>query len=312
MSRARTASPWSGCARSANRRRPAVRRTTSSARSSSATSPEQIQLERRGHGEPLQLLARGGPDVPGPQVDELGEPRPGLERAAPAPDAAVLGEQPAVDPVARQLADEQGVAARQVPDRAGGRAGDRAAEAGGEQRLDVVARQRAQLEHRAQLVLPQRAHGVRHRLTLPHGDERERLARGHELVDERGGSAVEQLSVVDAQDQPAPGRALGQRVAGLREPLGASGQRRRRQQRGERAERERGRGTRRAHPRHLGVRALRGRGDEPGLADPGRAGHHDAAGRAARQRLGDERELGSAPCERPPHARSLIDRAPVE
>ena len=45
-------------------------------------------------------------------------------------------------------------------------------------------------------------------------------------MDERGRGAVEQLSVVDAQDQPAPGRALGQRVAGVREPLGASGQRR--------------------------------------------------------------------------------------
>ncbi len=208
MSRARTASPWSGCARSANRRRPAVRRTTSSARSSSATSPSRSSSSGAATASALQLLACGGADVPGPQVDELGEPRPGLERAAPAPDAAVLGEQPAVDPVARELADEQGVAARQLPDRTGGRAGDRGAEARGEQRLDVVACQRAQLEHGAQLVLPQRAHGVRHRRPLPHGDERERLAGSHELVDERGRGAVEQLPVVDAQDQPAPGRAL--------------------------------------------------------------------------------------------------------
>ena len=312
MSRARTASPWSGCARSANRRRPVGPAHHELRALELRDVAEQVQLERRGHGERLELLACRGADVPGPQVDELREPRPGLERAAPAPDAAVLGEQPAVDPVARELAHEQGVAARQLPDRTGGRTGDRGAEARGEQRLDVVACQRAQLEHGAQLVLPERAHGVRHRRPLPHGDERERLAGSHELVEERGRGGVEQLPVVDAQDQPPSGRALRQRVACVREPLGAAGQRRRRQQRGERAERERGRGTRRAHPRHLGVRALRGRGGEPGLADAGRAGHHDAAGRAARQGLGDERELGSAPCERPPHARSLTARAPVE
>ena len=105
------------------------------------------------------------------------------------------------------------------------------AEARGEQRLDVVACQRAQLEHGAQLVLPERPHGVRHRPPLPHGDDRERLAGRHELVQERGRGGVEQVPVVDAQDQPPSGRALRQRVARAREPLGAAGQRRRRQQR---------------------------------------------------------------------------------
>ena len=57
-------------------------------------------------------------------------------------------------------------------------------------------------------------------------------------------------------------------------------------------------------------RELRGLGREPRLADPGRPGDHDAARRAARERLADEPKLGVAPGERPPHARSLIDRTP--
>ena len=159
------------------------------------------------------------------------EPRPGLDLAVPAEHATVLSEQPVVESVAHDLAQEQRVAAGQVPQRGDAAAVERRAERGGEQGLDLLARQLAEVEERAQVVLPERPQGVRRRIAPAQRHDRERLARGDELMDERGRCVVEQLAVVDAQHQPPPGGPLGQRVAGPREQLHAVGQRRRRQDR---------------------------------------------------------------------------------
>jgi hypothetical protein len=136
-------------------------------------------------------------------------------------------------------------------------------------------------------------------------------------VHERRRSVVEQLAVVDAQHEPAPGGALGQRVAGAGQQLHSRGQWTpgRRQQRRERPERDRPRRAGRPHPLDraaLSARQFRGLGREPRLADAGGPGDHDTACGTARHRLTDEPQLGVAPRERPPHVRSVIDRAPVE
>ena len=144
---------------------------------------------------------------------------------------------------------------------------------------------------------------------------RERLARRHELVHERRRGVVEQLAVVDAQHEPAPGRALapararacasssappGSSAAGSSGANAPSGI--------EAAER-----VARTHSTAQPARSAAPRlGASRVLPTPAGPDHHDAAGRAARQRLGDERELGSAPASGHAHARSLIDRAPVE
>jgi hypothetical protein len=246
------------------------------------------------------------------QVDELREPRSGGDRAAPAPHAAVVGQQAAIDPVADQLAHEQRVAPGQVPQRAHRPTVGRAAQRGAEERLDIVARELGELQQRAQLVLPQRPERVRSALVAPHADDRERLAGGNQLMHQRGRGVVEQVPVVDAQHQAAPRGALDHRVPGPRQQLGALRQAPvvDRKQGRERAEGDRARRAGRSDPLDrtaLRRRELGGLGGQPRLAHAGRPGEHDATRRAARERIADQPQLGVAPGERPAHARSLID-----
>jgi hypothetical protein len=134
-------------------------------------------------------------------------------------------------------------------------------------------------------------------------------------VHQRRGRVVEQLTVVDAQQEPARSGALGQRVARAGQQLDALRQAavRGRKQRREGPQRDRPRRAGRPRPLHrtaLRLRELRGLGREPRLADPGGPGDHDPARRTARERITDEPKLGFAPRERPPHERSLIRGRP--
>ena len=100
---------------------------------------EQCELERRADRHQLQHAPSARAGVLDPQIDELREPRACPDVAAPAPHAAVLGQQAVIDAVTRQLAQEQRVAARQLPQRVHAAAVDRPAQPGGEQRLDLAA-----------------------------------------------------------------------------------------------------------------------------------------------------------------------------
>jgi hypothetical protein len=129
---------------STNLRRPSARRSTSSLRSSAsraarAPGGEQPQLQRAADRHELQQVARARADAVDAQVDELSQARPRFDLAAPAPHAAVLGQQAAVDAVAHQLAQEEGVAARQLPHRVDAGAVDRTAQPGREEVADLSA-----------------------------------------------------------------------------------------------------------------------------------------------------------------------------
>jgi len=216
-----------------------------------------------------------------------------------------------IDAVAHQLAQEQGVAAGQLPQPVDAAAVHRAAQPGVEEGLDIGARELAHLKEDAQLVLPQRAERIRPRLVTPHAHHREGLTGGHELMHQRRRRVVEQLPVVDAQHEPAPGGALGERVTRTGQQLHALG-------RGwsvagrsaanapsgiDRAERD----ARTHSTAQPCARELSGLGRQPRLADPGRPGDHDATRGAPRQRFADQPKLSLAPGERPPHGQSLID-----
>jgi hypothetical protein len=275
---------------------------------------EQLRLHGPGDRHELQRVTRARSGLLDAQVDELREARRSLDLAAPAPDAAVVGQQPAVDPVAGQLAQEERVAARHLPQRGDGAAVNRPAQAGDEEPLDVAARQLVQLQHRAVLVLPQRPEGIRHRLPRPHGHDRDGLAGGHELVHERRGRVVERVPVVDAEHQAGAGGPLGQRVTRSGQELDAlpradgGG----RQHGSEGPQRDGRRRSRRANPFDRaapGGDELGGLDGQPRLADTGGTGDDDAARAGVRQGLRDDAHLGFAPLQRPPHAQSVIGPA---
>ena len=122
VSRARTASPWSGWAR-IDESPPSVRAplhelaALERLQSGRRVGREQAELERASDRHQLQQAARARAEAVDAQVDELGQARARCDLAAPAPYLPVLGQQAAFDAVTDQLAQEEGVAACQRPDR---------------------------------------------------------------------------------------------------------------------------------------------------------------------------------------------------
>ena len=174
--------------------------------------PEQPELQRPATATSSSSARGVRVHAVDPQVDQLGQARPDLHRAAPAPHAAVLGQLPAVEPVPRQLAQEQGVAAGQRPHRRRAGAVDRPAQPGRQQPVDLLARQLAQLQHghSSSFQSARSASGTgspRRTVTAAKASPRR-----HELVHERRRRVVEELPVVDAQHEPAAGGALGEHV----------------------------------------------------------------------------------------------------
>ena len=169
---------------------------------------EQPYLERGSGRHQLQQPPSARAGVVDAQVDELGQPGPGLDLAAPAPDAAPLLQEAAVEPVPHELAQEQDVAPGQLPHRVDAGTVDRPPKRGLQQRRHGVAVELPQLQPQAQLVLRQPPHRIGPRLVTPESDDREDLVGGDQLMDKRRRRVVEELAVVDAQHEPPPGSAL--------------------------------------------------------------------------------------------------------
>jgi hypothetical protein len=76
---------------------------------------EDVQLERSARGHELEHPALRRVEIPEPQIDQVGQARPAVDRAAPAPQPVGVLEQAVVAPVAHELAQELRVAARELP-----------------------------------------------------------------------------------------------------------------------------------------------------------------------------------------------------
>jgi hypothetical protein len=135
---------------------------------------------------------------------------------------------------------------------------------------------------------------------------------------ERRRGIVEQLPVVDAEHEPPPARPIDERMTRPRQHVRAirAAWIGRRQQRGERPQRDRCGRARRPYPlRGTAARARHARdlAGQPRLADTRGPGDHDAVRRALRQQLADRLELTIAPHQRPQqHARSVMKRRALD
>lgn len=85
--------------------------------------------------------------------------------------------------------------------------------------VDFGSRVALQLEAVGQAVLPEGDDGIRCGRARSHGHNDRRVLRSGHLVDEDGRAAVEQVDVVDAEDQSAPARALGDGEARTQQQL---------------------------------------------------------------------------------------------
>ena len=303
---ARTASACSGWATSTSRRRPSV---AALRRARAARAPqrrelarvEQRQLERRPDGHQLEHPPAARAGVADPQVDELGQPRarPRARRAS-ARRRRPSGQQAAVEAVPHQLAQVQGVATGQLPQRVRAGAVERTAEpASSRPSASLAASSPSSTSaHRSSF------HSARTRvgrgIVAAHARRREDLAGRHQLVQQRRRRVVQELAVVDAQQEPAPGQRPARPGPGqARRPrgrLGAGSNGANAPSGIERAEAvARTQATR--HATGLGPR--RGLAEQPGLADARRPDDHDPAGRGVRERVLDQPELGLATGEGP-------------
>jgi hypothetical protein len=130
--------------------------------------------------------------------------------------------------------------------------------------------------------------------------------------DQRARRLGAEVTVVDAQHQPAATSSLRQRAARTREQLRPASETvaRRRQQRRERSQRDRRRRPRRPHPLHPAIPQLcdpRELDGQPRLADPRRPGDDHAARRAVGEQPAGESKLTVTPHQRPLHAHGLIN-----
>ena len=96
---------------------------------------QQPELERRTDGDDLQQAERRRVQRRHPRGDELAEAHPDGGIAIPAPDPAVLDEQVVLDAVVQELAQEQRVAARVLPQQADAAGVDGRAEHGEPQQI---------------------------------------------------------------------------------------------------------------------------------------------------------------------------------
>ena len=97
---------------------------------------QQRDLQRSANRHQLQHAASALADVLDAHVDEFRQPRPRLDLAAPAPHSAVLGQHAAIEAVAYQLAQEQGIASGPLPQRVDAVAVHRTAQRGVEESLE--------------------------------------------------------------------------------------------------------------------------------------------------------------------------------
>jgi hypothetical protein len=127
---------------------------------------------------------------------------------------------------------------------------------------------------------------------------------------ERRRTLIEQVTVIDAQHEPAHAGSLRQRLSHTRQQVhaGARAAARRRQQRGERPQRDRRRRPRRPHPLHRTTSRAGGLRDlirQPRLADPRRPRDDYTARCVTCEQPADEAQLILAPYQRPQHTLSV-------
>ena len=133
---------------------------------------------------------------------------------------------------------------------------------------------------------------------------------------QRGRGVIQQVSVVDTEDQWTPAAPLGDQGRGptqgvqtvIAQVLG------RRQQVGDRPERDRGGRPGRGHPLHIAARRLdprQGLSGHPGLADPGSPSKHHAATSGIPDVSDQRLKLDLAPDQRPRHIHAAILYRPI-
>ena len=141
------------------------------------------------------------------QLDQAGGR---LQRAAQAPDPALVAQCAVLQRTGDQLVEEEGIAQRALGELAERHGVDRAAQDGDEEVLDGLIVERVQLDPRRAVVLPQDHHGIDAGHAGPSGGQHAGEHGGRtglaELMDQRGGTVVEQMGVVDDHEQrPPPG-----------------------------------------------------------------------------------------------------------
>ena len=194
--------------------------------------------------------------------------------AGPAPDPGRRCQPAGRHLAGQEVPQEQRAALGQRPQPLRGGGVDRTAEHAGDQAGGLVDIQRKQVHPREVVVLPQGRHRVGRRLGAPEGDHDWCQPPYDHAVQDDGRVLVEQVRVVDGQHQRLPPGELLQRPA---DGLGGIARRYVEEPR-ERTEGQRPGGRAPVCPddsRSPGSRPRQRLTGKPGLADPGRASHHD-------------------------------------
>ncbi len=145
------------------------------------------------------------------RMDQVGQPPRRDERSARPPQVARLVERTLVDRGAYQLAQEEQVPARELPETVDRAPLDRPPQCIRQEHVGLVARQRLELEVVAAAVLPQRRDRVGCGLARALRGQHRGCPLDRQPVHEHGARVVEQVRVVDHDEQRAgPGGDRGQ------------------------------------------------------------------------------------------------------
>ena len=203
---------------------------------------EHRQAQRLGDGQQLDDGDGLGRQPAQTSTDQLHEAVRCGDGTAQRPHAVVIGERSGLEPAIDQLSEIEGVSPAHLEEAPHGCACCRSAQHGDHERLEVRLGQRSKVEAVGKAVFPQRRDRLRRRPRRAHARHEAARPRMDELVDEGGGTVVEEMGVIDYEQQPPLSVAsAGDGVGSLAQQPGqilrrdiAHGE-----QRGERAERDR-------------------------------------------------------------------------
>jgi hypothetical protein len=220
-----------------------------------------------------------------PVVEQRRQPRRHRGSSAQLPHPVDVGERARLHGPFDEVTQEQRVAARGLPHDVGGQPLQGATEHGLHQGNALGLRQRRQIQALEVAVLPQRGHGVGHRLAAAHGGHDAPDLLDGDVVQQRRGELVEQMRVVDTHDGTL---ALEQGLAGVGEQRdrvagpGAAHPGR------ERAKGDAAGGLGARRPAHRRAQWIGVNACQRGLSDPGGSDQDDAARGGRGQRLADQ------------------------
>ena len=255
---------------------------------------EQGDTDRLAEGDEAERPALVVVEVAQPALHHVDEARRHGGARAQRPHAVGLHEVAGIERADHELVEVEGVAVGLAPQHGVGGRIDRTAEDLAEQRRDVLAGQRADVDPLGELVLPQRGDRVGHRFAEAHGEGDERREVGRQLVHEQRRGVVELVGVVDGQQQRTTAGRLAQHGVGAGQRLGPAACGVGREQRGERTERDVGCRRRRPGVDHLEAEAaptIHAIDEQTGLAHAGGADDHDPRPVGAPHRAGHPRHL---------------------